>query len=345
MHTRYKQEQLLAIKNRLIKKFSYYHQNGLSINKLKEELNNMCGFELNYDTLAHTLDLNRNTLDMYCVIAMCRYFNLDIAYVLSEPSSTSEAMDEQSQFISERYSVLNDPRYMGTYYGYLYSQKQTYNLVDKFELDIHLTHGKVLATLTVIYYNEEKTEIGRRKFTGIPIFVRPSNIYIVFTESNGQFILMSFSYVHYNVKNLYFRRGAIITLGKDAARQPLLQSFVLFGRELSDEQVEKYVPGFLLLYDSAFHIRADVLAQLAEEHEDVAYLFRDFSYIFQANCERFFTVNEAQILASVKNNMPKKDVIKALQIMKSNAVDAKRIYFPEIEAISEFAECLINGES
>lgn len=153
-------------------------------------------------------------------------------------------------------------------------------------------------------------------------------------------MLMSFSYVHYNVNNLYFRRGAIITLGRDAARQPLMQSFALFANELSPDFVKKYIPGFLLLYDTVFHIKANTLDLLAKENDDIAYLLNDFGYIFKANCEYYYKVNEAQILASVRHNIPKKDIVKALQIMKANAEDAKRIYFPEIDDFSEFSKYL-----
>lgn len=65
-------------------------------------------------------------------------------------------------------------------------------------------------------------KITNKVMKGTPILAKPSNIYIVFTEGRGQFNILSFSYVHYNLNNLYFRRGAMITQGRDATRQPQL---------------------------------------------------------------------------------------------------------------------------
>ena len=39
-------------------------------------------------------------------------------------------------------------------------------------------------------------------------------------------------------------------------------------------------------------------------------------------------------------NTTKKDIIKALQILKAHATDAKRIYYPEIDDFSEFSKFL-----
>lgn len=337
-----KEEQILAIKNRLndaVNKIS------ISTNKLKDELNNKYGYEINYETLNNTLNPSKlKSLDMICVIALCRYFNLDIAFVLSEPNNpNSEIYTNENQFVSERYAILSDSKYFGDYYGYFYSPKKTNNLIDDFHLEIKKEHGKTVARLTINYHsykNNGQLKLSKKELMGTPIMVKPSNIYIVFTEGKGQFILFSFSYVFYNENNLYFRRGAMITHGRDAARQPLMQSFVMFNKKLSQQDVEQYVPGFLLLYDTVFHLPARKLNELSEKHPEVAYIFDDFGYIFKANHELYYKVNETQILASVRNNIPKQDVVKALQLMKANATDATRIYFPEIDEFSEFSKFL-----
>ena len=82
------------------------------------------------------------------------------------------------------------------------------------------------------------------------------------------------------------------------------------------------------------------MKELGQKHPEIAFLFEEFFYIFQANTAQYFKVTEAQILASVRNNIPKEDVVKALQIMKAHATDAKRIYYPEIDDFSEFSKFL-----
>lgn len=95
-----------------------------------------------------------------------------------------------------------------------------------------------------------------------------------------------------------------------------------------------------MLYDTVFHLPVRKLEELSKNHPEVAYIFDEFGYIFKANQEQYYKVNETQILASVRNNIPKQDVVKALQLMKANATDATRIYFPEIDEFSEFSKFL-----
>lgn len=337
-----KEEQILAIKKRLNDAVDKIN---ISTNKLKDELNNKYGYEINYETLNNTLNSSKpKSLDMICVIALCRYFNLDTAFVLSEPNNpNSEIYTNENQFVSERFAILSDPKYFGDYYGYFYSPKKTNNLIDDFHLEIKKEYGKTVARLTINYHsykNNGQLKQSKKELMGTPIMVKPSNIYIVFTEGKGQFILFSFSYIVYNENKLYFRRGAMITHGRDAARQPLMQSFVMFNKKLSQQDVEQYVPGFLLLYDTVFHLSVRKLEELSKNHPEVAYIFDEFGYIFKANQEQYYKVNETQILASVRNNIPKQDVVKALQLMKANATDATRIYFPEIDEFSEFSKFL-----
>lgn len=329
-----------AIKARLNK---VYTESGFNKYKLLKELINSTGIELNYDTLSKTLDFSSNSLDIFCIIAMCRYFNLDIAYILSEPDNPVSAIyNVENQFVSERYSILDDPKYLGKYYGYFYSPKKNSQMIDSFKLELKIERSKTVAILDIDYHSinrDGQMKITNKVMKGTPILAKPSNIYIVFTEGRGQFNILSFSYVHYNLNNLYFRRGAMITQGRDATRQPLMQSFVMFDKKLSESDM-KYVPGFLLLYDSIFHIPAKEMEGLIQEHSEVKNLYNELSYIFESNSQQYYKVNETQILASVGNNTPKKDIIKALQILKAHATDAKRIYYPEIDDFSEFSKFL-----
>lgn len=133
--------------------------------------------------------------------------------------------------LPERFSILDDPKYLGKYYGYFYSPKKTNQMIDSFSLELKKENGKTVARLSVDYRsikNNGQIKIVNKVLEGTPILVKPSSIYIVLTEGTGQFNILSFSYVHYNLNNLYFRRGAMLTHGRDATRQPLMQSFVMF---------------------------------------------------------------------------------------------------------------------
>lgn len=342
----FERDQILVIKqrlNRILKKNGY---SGNDHNKLKDLLNKEYGYNIYYQTMADTLSENRlGSLNMICVIAICRYFNIDIAYVLSEPDNpNSEIYETENQFISEKFSILNDSKYFGKYYGYFYSPKESEHCIDEFSLEIKPENGKIVAQLSVNYHSVNQSGesyLINKKLSGTPILVNPSNIYIVFTEPNGLFIVLSFSFVLYSQNNLYFRRGAMITRGQMAGRPPLLQSFVMFSKKLSQENVQKYLPGFLLLYDSVFHLPTNQLKELCESHPEVNNVFNTFRYIFDGNCESYYRVDESQILTVAKrSNISNADIIKALQLMKIYATDAKRIYFPELIEFSEFSKYL-----
>ena len=337
-----KKEQADAIKKRLIDAID---RAGLNYNQLSEGIKKKIGFEVNYETIKHTLDFAKpSSLNLICVIAICRYLNLDTAYVLSEPDNPNSAMYEiENNFISERYSILDDPKYTGEYYGYFYTPKKTNIFIDEFRLEIKPEFGKTIAYLTIYYQSikeNEEIKITPKTLIGTPILVKPSNVFILFKNDDGQFIFMSFSYVFYNVRNLYFRRGTIITHGRNAARYPLMQSFVLFSKKISKENIEKYIPGFLLLNDTVFHIPASQLDELRSKHQEVDKLYNELNSLFRDSCEMYYCVNQDSILSAVKKNISENDVVRALQIMKSHATDAKRIYFPEIEEFSEFAKLL-----
>lgn len=215
-------------------------------------------------------------------------------------------------------------------------------MLDDFRLEIKPERNTTMSHITIRYHSIDCNgymKLSDKKLIGTPIFVNPSNIYIIFTESSGQFIIFSFSYVKYKLRHLYFRRGAIITTGRDAARQPLMQSFVMFDKVIAKEN-EKYIPGFLLIYDSVFHIPEDRVNQLKEESNKLKILFKNLEYIFNANIKSYYTVNETQILASIDDNTSKADVVKALQLLKANAIEPKRVYFPEIDVFSEFSKRL-----
>lgn len=330
--------QYQAIKARLNKKFG---ESGLTINKLKDELNNLCDFQINYDTLRKTLDSTTNTLDIYCVIAMCKYFNIDTAYVLSEANnSANEILYEEAQYTSEKFAELDDPKYWKKHFGYLYSPKKGNESIDTFCMEIKKEGTKLVAHLEITYHTtslDGKESTGTKKLTGRPVLVKPQGIYIVFTESSGSYYIFSYSYVQYNIRDLYFRRGSIITQGRDASRQPMMQSFVLFDAPVAEEERE-VIKGMLLLSDNMFHISSKEIEDLAAENERVAYLINNLKYIFNENCEQYYLVDEAQILHSLKNCMSRTEAVRVLQLMKARATDAKRIYFPESDDYSEFSK-------
>ena len=336
-----RKNQFSAIKKRLNKVFD---SSGLTINGLKNKLNEGCDVEINYETLRKTLSFDCSTLDIYCVIAMCRALNLDIEYILSEANNPADTIFyEETLHIPEGFAELNDEKYLQKFYGYFYSSKRNNPSVDTFSLEIRREGARTVATLCITYSSINpgggERVIGKKILTGRPILINSQNIYIVFTGSRGSFYVFSFGYVQYNVRNLYFRRGAILTQGRDTNLQPMLQSFVMFDREVKEESLD-VVKGLLLLNDNTFHISSESLNILIEKDENVAKLVSDLKYIFDHNCQTYYSVDELQILNSLNGSLSRTDALRALQLMKSYSTDAKRIYFSESDDYSELSKFL-----
>lgn len=335
--------QYTAVKNRLNKKFA---ETDLTINKLRDELNRLCDFEINYETLRKTLDRSSSTLDVYCVIAMCKYFNMDVAYALAEADrSFTDTLAEATPYLAEKFTELTDSKYFGTFYGYMYSPKRTNPGMDSFVLEVGSRGLHTMAHISITHHTRdsvgEPVEI-KRELVGRPVLVRPGIIYIVFTEPQGSYYIFSYSYVQYNKSPLYYRRGAILTQGRQSSRQPLVQSFVLFNHTVAPENMD-IIRGLLLLNDQKFHIPMRALDELARSNDTVGRLVNHLQYIFDNKREAYYLVDETQILHSLDGCMTKAEAIGALQIMKTCATDATRVFFPDLDDYAEFSKNLTHA--
>ena len=93
----------------------------------------------------------KSTLDFFCVLALCRGWKLDTAYVLSSLDNEEKPMPAANAAINSiKFKVLDDPAYPGTYYGYLLSNKRDDCRLYKLRLKIENTKvGGFTASLTV----------------------------------------------------------------------------------------------------------------------------------------------------------------------------------------------------
>ena len=206
-----KTEQIKAIKERLNKAVD---EKGLNANKLsktiadRDDLN-----DVSYNTLKAMLDNNGTALDLYAVIATCRCLNLDTAYIMSPPGTPEPPTLTRQRY--EKFSVLDDPRYLGKFYGYLHTPNPEREEIIHFDLKIEKVLGTTLATLT--YYGRPKDVYNQvhddvRILHGTPYRDnRHSNISIQFTNDIGDYYFFYYTHQHLRSHNLYFRRGIAVT--------------------------------------------------------------------------------------------------------------------------------------
>lgn len=326
-----KKRQVAAIKTRLNAEYVKYQDIGGNYHSLAKLLDNEQGFEVNYETLRKTLNTDDNsTLDFFCVLALCRYWKLDISYILSPPDNKEVPMPAADSMISSmKYKVLDDPAYLGTYYGYLSSNKKDNADLHKLCLKIERSkEGSFTAALTV-----ESTVTGKngaqplkKVLHGIPVLsTLNQNIAMTLTDEIGNFFFLYTNYAEYLTPRVFYRKGIAVTSAATGEREPVMQTFVLFDRPVPEKNL-CYIPGLLFPPQDVVAISEDSLNALAEESPVVAQLVENFQYLIKEHREIIYDLNEVSILAE-KSSMSREDRLKALALLKEKSISANKFFF------------------
>lgn len=344
----FEKDQIISIKRRLVKAYEAYKtERGLTTatakyNDLKNNLIKQTGFEINYTTLQRTLNIHdTGSFNLLCILALCRFFKLNVSTVFAEPDNdeTPEIYPEPKQ--TKTFIYLDNEKYFGTYYGFLKSAK-SHEPINRFVLQIMKDEfGKPTAILEVtIPFKRDDGSMDNmvRKLTGTPMLaVKQNNIHIVFTDEPGNYYLFDFSYTNYRIQNLYFRKGSVQTHGRNTAHSPIMQSFVLFAHPIAPEY-EALIPGMLILIDKSFHIEESDLNELLDNNPLIKRFYSTFQYLFKP--ETTYSINEKQVLAEEKPRMSQNEIMTALQILKSQAIEPSIISFDDMDEYSEFSKDL-----
>lgn len=349
-NNQFQDDQIKAIKKRLNDALNVYiaergiPKESFNYNELKNSLIKHTNFEINYTTLQRTLDMNdTKSCNLLYVIALCRLFHLNISTVLADPDNDETLEIYPTPQQTKTFMPLDKEQYYGTYHGFLLSSK-SHEPLNRFILEITKDEfDKPTATLnvTIPYKKDDGTMDNMfRKLTGTPMLaVKQNNIHIVFTDEPGNYYIFDFSYTNYRVQNLYFRRGSVLTHSRSTSHPPIMQSFVLFSHEITPE-FEELIPGMLLLINKSFHIVETDLNELLDNNPLIKRFYENFKYLFKS--ENTYTINEMQVLNEEKPRMSQNEILAALQILKSKAIEPALIYFDDKDEYSEFSKDLHN---
>ena len=115
--------QNIAIKKRLARFYRELEERP-SIYSLQRILAKMeDGFVASYNTLNDMLSESPSptTPNLHLVLALCRYWNLDYATIFA-PASQDRKPVPSSDALAENLTILNDRKYFGKFYGYMYTK-------------------------------------------------------------------------------------------------------------------------------------------------------------------------------------------------------------------------------
>ena len=339
-----KKEQVEAIKKRLS---AAIEESGLSDYQLTEKINDSEDpLTVNYNTVKSTLNLQNTALDMTTVIAISRYLHLDTAVLLSPPGTDESSLHNmQNSGITGKFVPLMDTHYHGTFYGYLPTRNTKRSDIIPFELEIIPTYNSVRATMTYHGFTEDvnnNIESAPISLYGTPILdTTRSNIFITFTNDQGHFFFLYFSRQHFHSGLLYFRKGVVLTASNLGDNPPLLENFVLFAKQLSDEK-KKYIPGLLQIMSPSFAIKKTALEQLAKNNSIVRNFMDSFGYIVEHHQAPVYIINEEQIIKSITEETIDRDqTYAALMLINEHAISTNRITYKDNNDLSGFAKTFL----
>ena len=338
-----KKRQVAAIKTRLNAEYVKYQNIGGNYHSLAKLLDNEQGFEVNYETLRKTLNTDDNsTLDFFCVLALCRYWKLDISYILSPPDSTEQPMPAiETMMDSIKFKVLDDPAYLGTYYGFLSSNKENSSELYKMCLKIEPSPSKSFtASLGIgrsVAGSDECNEKDAKQLWGTPIIsTTNNNLSILFTDNIGNLVFLYMQYIQHNTFKMYYRKGIAVTTASSPAREPVMQSFVLFNEPVPDEKLI-YIPGLLLSPQKTFAVTEKNAETLLAENPLLEQFFEEFHYLLEHSKDSVYRINENTIL-SEESQMTIENRIRALLLLKERSVSTGKFFYSQNNGYSDFAK-------
>jgi len=292
-------------------------------------------YGLSYPTFLRTCNPDYpNICNLDCCLAIARYLHLPLDWLFAPPEEEIQGVPSKMiTYPVQPFGYLKNPQYFGTFYCYMHSLNIEHKDIEPFTLTID-EYGAKLRITSYIKESGHKVHEDPIELSGTPILANDENIYIVLTNHDGNFVILSFSYQTYTKRDMYFRRGALLASGRGPMKNPIIQSFVLFDQDISD--IEKdFLPGLLLLNDRDFHISASKVSKLLQEDETVRTVYEEIKQHLEI--EPYYVIRDDSMLSYDNDRISKDDLMTALLLLKSKASDAKHICFPNQTPYARFS--------
>ena len=331
-----------AIKDRIVKAVQESGYSAYQLHTLVSKstargntANSVFDYQLSYPTFLQTCNPeHENICNLDACLAIARFLKLPLDNLFAPPDEDVQLGESKVvTFPIEPFRYLADPKYFGTFHGYMHSLNSKENVIEPFTLHIN-EHGATMR----IHYHTTTTENVREPsvldLAGSVIQVKDENVYTVLTNKDGNFVILAFAYQEYTKKNLYFRRGALMASGRGTDRNPYVQSFILFDHDIQEKE-KQYLPGLLLLTERDFHIPVVTAKEIAKTDPDVDALLTVLSRHIRQ--EKYYVLREETLMTCDNSRISKDEILAALLKLKASATDATQSYFPHETAYSRFS--------
>lgn len=248
-------------------------------------------FSFPNDILTRLVNRDCEYLDWYCLLGFCKLFHVDISSLMMDtPSTKAPSSLHTDYFPEDKFPLLHDKHYLGTYYCYALSSNTSSNQIVSFKLLIQ----EEIAEYTCVDSNGNV-----RTMYGIPFHIKKSEaIEIRFTNEQGYYYYIYFKYRNYNSSDLYYRQGILVS-SSTSSGDPFTAAFVLFRNKLSEKMVAEHIPGLLKLPGNYFYITKKALEKLALGNRELQFFLSNYGYFIQEERNILFRVNEHALLSSI----------------------------------------------
>lgn len=293
-HTRAIKEKLLTAK----RNFEETNYNGqvISFYYIENYLNDNTDLYVTFVTVKNCLTLmpsieeEPESLNTTIVIELCKYFNVDPAYILALPNDNSTPPTPAEYGLSVK--QMDDPRYFGNFNCYRLStsmasekisdseKKDTLRKNDNItwsELEIGKKGNNVIATMIVHTQGIDIDEKVERvtTFTGTPIlYTKTNNILINLNSNDGQFYTLFFDYQDFSSGNMYYREAIFLSAATGTSHYPIVSKMIIT-RDKIDESGYKYLLGLLSFNEKTIIISKDKFDSMLGDKE-IARFNNDF---------------------------------------------------------------------
>ena len=329
--------------------------------QLQELLEEQYGFIINKGTLKDLFDDKNNNLNYACLITTCKFFGFDFNKLL-QPETISDGEDyfhinikngrrknrkqndiqpfiESLKAVDTKFTVLRDDGYMYAFKGYIVEPTKS-GTIDEFNLTLYKGEDGI-AHASLVRRSTSKQKNETFEYSGIPYHSKAYQSVLIFltdTKARGEFYFLSFGFQQYRSdEGLIFRQGLAITGESLRSGSMVAQNFVLLNHDLLPEK-QKYIPGLLKTPVNEFCVPAKTVQKLAAEYPEVRLLMEKLTESVNQNKEQVYIFNEDIILNLNRIELSSYDRIKALLLLKGEALVPEKNYYVADSKYSGFAK-------
>ena len=311
-------------------------------------------YEISYNTFLNTFkeDLDVSTLDIYTILAVAKYYKIPVHLLLSGADLSLEEFAVRAGLKqTQGFIPLDD--YIGQYKGYMNSFNKDKTEISSFELEISVSDTGVPHAI-LIHHSEMITAGGELRsidieYRGTPILVlNNKTIYMTLTSDTGRFLILTFTYQKYLTGELYYRKGAVLTVESNQL-EPVILNFVLFRYPVDLSENEIFLKGLLKITNEThqqYTVPLQSIEELCLHYPEVNAFIERFKATSVISEEPVYQIDEGMALyiADQDNPQRKSSVMKALLRLREQSTLPDRLIYPSYTPYSRLGKEIQNPD-